>query len=161
MVIYRVANLMTDHIVEKHILRKGRREIYLSIRKCKCGKRGGRRSKKRHRTLKRLVCIHRCAPIKQPCDNMTEQTYFRLVPGSTIKPPSGAVTIINSSKKGTLQVTLVTARQKENSVFDVGPNSSLTAVVANLVAIRALGKGESGIDCSGTLELDLQYLVNC
>jgi hypothetical protein len=116
-----------------------------------------RHSRKR-RLIKQLICIHRCVPINQKCDDATTQTYFCVSLDSNIKNPSGTITIINTSKSCTMQIT-ITNSSNEYDVVDVGPNSSFTTLVSNLKSVKILCKGLSNIDSTGSMELDLHYIL--
>src|SRR5438094_782703 len=59
-----------------------------------------------HSKEKKLICIYRCVPINQKCDDTTTQTYFYVSSDSNIKNPSGTITIINTSKSCTMQVAI-------------------------------------------------------
>jgi hypothetical protein len=114
-------------------------------------------SRKRNRVIKKLICIRRCVPIKQKCDDITTQTYFCVSSNSTIKTPSGIITIINTSKSCTMQIKIKSSNDYD--VADVGPNSSFTEIVSNLKSVKILCKGQSDIDCTGSMELDLHYIL--
>ncbi|MBB3072814.1 hypothetical protein FHS14_005850 [Paenibacillus baekrokdamisoli] len=119
-----------------------------------------RDSRTRKTLIKKLICIHRCVPINQKCDAATTQTYFYVASDSSEKNPSGTVTIINTSKSCTMQITITKSSSDHESV-DVGPNSSFTAIVANLQSVKILCKGQSNndFDCTGSMELDLHYIL--
>ncbi|WP_428993706.1 S-Ena type endospore appendage [Brevibacillus choshinensis] len=121
-------------------------------------KRPRHRPKKNGRFTQKVVCIRRCVPIKQPCDNTTHRAYFIFLEGPNIFPPSGTITIINNSKNCTMQINLITSDQVPEDV-DVGPNSSFTAIVSNLISINVLCKGQSAAEGTGLLELDLHYIL--
>ncbi|WP_127580981.1 S-Ena type endospore appendage [Paenibacillus koleovorans] len=117
---------------------------------------------KKKRGSRKLICLSRCMPIKQPCDT-TARSYFSYLSDS-IHFPSGAVTIRNTSKACTMLMTLTNAGCKHKTI-EVGPQSSFTAIVGNLISIKIGCTGETGTgtgtgsDCTGSLELDLHYVV--
>ncbi|WP_442604299.1 S-Ena type endospore appendage [Paenibacillus sp. KN14-4R] len=107
----------------------------------------------------KLICIHRCVPINQKCDDLTNQTYFYVSINSNIKNPSGTITIINNSKSCTMQIT-VTNSINNHEVIEVAPSSSITAIVANIESVKILCKGPSNdLYCTGSLELDIHYTL--
>jgi hypothetical protein len=114
-------------------------------------------SRKRSRVIKKLICIRRCVPIKQKCDDITTQTYFCVSLDSITQVPSGIITIINTSKSCTMQIKIISSN--DNEVVEVGPNSSFTAMVANLRSVKILCKGQADIECTGSMELDLHYIL--
>ncbi|WP_407938592.1 S-Ena type endospore appendage [Niallia nealsonii] len=106
------------------------------------------------------MCIHRCVPINQKCNDATTQTYFCVSVDSNIKNPSGTITIINTSKSCTMQVT-ITKSSIDHEDIDVAPNSSFTAIVANLKSVKILCKSQSNTDiyCTGSMELNIHYTL--
>lgn len=132
---------------------------------CYSNKRGRIRKSPRHlRTkktqIKKLIFIHRCVPINQKCDDTTTQTYFCVSSDSNIKKPSGTISIINTSKSCTMQVT-ISKSSCDHEVIDIAPNSSFTAIVTNLKFIKILCKSQSNNDlyCTGSMELDIHYIL--
>ncbi|WP_445322332.1 S-Ena type endospore appendage [Paenibacillus sp. IHBB 10380] len=117
--------------------------------------------KKENRLIKKLICIHKCVPIKQACDNSTTQTYFCVSSNSFIKSPSGTITILNTSKSCTMQIMIQRSSKSSNDhdVADVGPNSSFTTIVSNAKSVKILCKGQSNHECTGSLELDIHYIA--
>ena len=55
----------------------------------------------------------------------------------------------------------VTITKSSIDHVDVAPNSSFTAIVANLKSVKILCKSESNNDiyCTGTMELDIHYTL--
>ncbi|WP_446728154.1 S-Ena type endospore appendage [Peribacillus sp. TH14] len=125
---------------------------------CICHSKKKKRSRKCPR--KKLICIHRCVPINQKCDDVTTQTYFCASSDSNIKNPSGTITIINTSNSCAMQVT-ITKLSNDHEDIDVAPNSSFTAIVANLKSVKILCKSQSNNDiyCTGSMELDIHYTL--
>ncbi|SNT42306.1 hypothetical protein SAMN05444672_12232 [Bacillus sp. OK838] len=127
---------------------------------CECICRSKKKKRSRKCPRKKLICIHRCVPINQKCDDGTTHTYFCVSSDSNIKNPSGTITIINTSNSCTMQVT-ITKLSNDHEDIDVAPNSSFTAIVANLKSVKILCKGQSNNDiyCTGSMELDIHYTL--
>ncbi|WP_367869686.1 S-Ena type endospore appendage [Paenibacillus larvae] len=119
-----------------------------------------RHSRTRKTLIKKLICIHRCVPINQKCDDTTTQTYFYVASNSNIKNPSGTITIINNSKSCTMHITVSNSVNGHEEI-DVAPNSSFTAIVANIESVKILCKGQSNNDlyCTGSMQLDIHYTL--
>ncbi|WP_308639830.1 S-Ena type endospore appendage [Paenibacillus silvisoli] len=120
------------------------------------------RKKKKPNPLTKLVTLSRCVPIKQACDNKTPHPYFRFFPGPHISAPSGTITIVNSSKSCTMDISIVASNDRHVTI-DVAPGSSYTAMISNLISIQIVcsGQGQSETSCTGSLALDLQYVYIC
>jgi hypothetical protein len=115
-------------------------------------------SRMRKRSIKKLIYIRRCVPIKQTSDNRSAQTYFYVSTNSVIKLPTGTITIINTSRSCKMEITILKS-SNDHDAFEVGPNSSITAIVSNVKSVNILCKGESDNDCTGSIELDMHYIL--
>ncbi|MBP1967762.1 S-Ena type endospore appendage [Paenibacillus aceris] len=145
--------------MEKKCKRKRTIECNRQSKTRKRVKKCDRHSRTRKRLLKKLIFIHRCVPINQKCDSAI-QTYFCVSSDSCVKNPTGTITIINTSKSCTMQIT-ITKSSSDHEEVEVGPNSSFTAIFNDLKSVKILCKGQSNkdIDCTGTMELDLHYTL--
>lgn len=112
--------------------------------------------KKKCKVIKRLICISNCLSIKQPCDSKP-QSYFRFL-ASSCNFPSGTITLKNSCRSCSMLMILMFADNSQKTI-NVGPNSSSTVVVSDLISIEIGCTGQTETDCTGTLELELYYTL--
>jgi hypothetical protein len=114
--------------------------------------------RKKRKVRKRLIQIHRCVPIQQKCDAIQRPVFVSATSQSIIKFPSGTITILNTSDACTMKIK-INRKTGDHGSVSVGPNSSFTATVANLKSVEILCTGNSKEECTGTINLDLFFIV--
>lgn len=141
----------------------------VTIIKDKCNDKGGTRKKcpkvrePKEKIRKRFIEIHRCVPIQLTCDETSPPSYIPVfvsaTSGSIIKHPSGTITIANTGGEGTMEVA-INRITGDHGTVEVGPSSSFTATVSDLKSVEILCMDPSKKSCTGTLELDLFFVVD-
>lgn len=138
------------------------RQVTIIKEKCNDGKKCPEVKKRKGKIRKRLIEIHRCVPIQLKCDGTSPSSFkpvfISATSSSIIKHPSGTITITNTSDTCTMEVS-INRINGDHGTVQVGPSSSFTSTVSNLKSVEIRCKGSSDSKCTGTLDLDLFFIV--
>ncbi|MDX8360491.1 S-Ena type endospore appendage [Cytobacillus sp. IB215316] len=106
-----------------------------------------------------LIAIKRCTPVRSPCDNTTETDIY-IAPQPQITPSelaSGFISLINTSRDCTITLTVVD--EAGTVPYPIIAQDSIIVEVSQLQRMFIVCDGPDPLDfCTGTLEVDLQYI---